>query len=214
MMIHDLKPIIAWYPKAIGTSVTCYLRFIANPHKETRGFIKSKTKHRIIIQPHQVVGKQNAGKYTKYPPIPSLPPFTLLQSPPTQPNPNRIRTESRASQSKALTSLGESVDPKTTQIRGDGIVPCGSQGCQLCSPGIPGVTKPRRNDEKWYHMICQCVFCFLFLFGDSLSSMNWSIYKKKVEMLDFHRKKAHGKAMISSSFVGYDLKSLIEGRRR
>lgn len=42
--------------------------------------------------------------------------------------------------------------------------------------------------------------------------LQWTeVLKKTVEMLDFHRKEAHGKAMISSSFARYDLKSLIEG---
>lgn len=73
-------------------------------------------------------------------------------------------------------------------------------------------SKPR---EKWYEndeMIWNlCVFLsfWRFTFFNELKYL-----QKTLEMLDFHRKKAHGKAMISSSFVGYDLKSLIEGRRR
>ena len=156
---HDLKPIITWYPKAIGTSVTCYLRFIATPHKETRGVIKSKTKHRIIIQPHQVLGKQNAGKYTKYPPIPSLTsPFTLLQSPPTQPTPNRIPSVTI----KGAHLFGRVRGSKTPQIRGDGIVPCGSQGCQLCSPGIPEMMKCVFFVPLEIGWCKRCFSCFTF----------------------------------------------------
>lgn len=143
----------------------------------------------------------------------AFPLLSLLQSPPTQPNPNRIRYPSVAIKGAHL--FGRIRGSKTTQIWGDGIVPCGSQGCQLCSPGIPQqVTKPQ---QKWWKMIwndMKCV-CFSFCSFWRFTFFNELKYlQKTLEMLDFHRKKAHGKAMISSSFVRYDLKTLIEGRRR
>ena len=159
MMIHDLKPIIAWYPKAIGTSVTCYLRFIANPHKETRGFIKSKTKHRIIIQPHQVVGKQNAGKYTKYPPIPSLPllPFynhhqhSQIQ---TESEQNPERRNQRRSPLWASPWIQNHADP-------------GRRHSTLRKPRLSAVlarnTWSHKTTEKWWKMISYDMsMCFLF----------------------------------------------------
>lgn len=158
MMIHDLKPIVTWYPKAIGTSVTCYLRFIANPQKETRGVIKSKTKHRIIIQAHQVVGKQNAGKYTKYPPIPSLPltlPFTITtNTAKSEQNPISERRNQRRSPLWANPWIQNHAD-------------LGRRHSTLRKPRLSAVlarntstshkttTEMMKNDMKWYEM---CVF--------------------------------------------------------